>query len=135
MMFLLDTNSCIALLNRTSANLAKRLQRLAPSDVALCSMVKAELLFGARRSARVSENLTLLQRFFDPFVSLPFDDECAEHYGLIRADLQRIGTPIGPNDLVIAATARAYDCTLVSRNTGEFSPVVGLRVENWEVGE
>lgn len=91
-MFLLDTNSCIALLNRTSSNLAKQLQRLAPLEVALCSMVKAELLYCARRSTRVSENLSLLQRFFAPFVSIPFDDSCAEHYGLIRADLESVGT-------------------------------------------
>ncbi len=60
------------------------------------------------------------------------DDQCAEHYGVIRAELERAGTPIGPNDLMIAATAKAHDITLVSHNTREFSRVVGLRLEDWE---
>src|SRR3990167_1680598 len=111
-MYLLDTNACIRILNDSSASLAGRLRQHDPSDIRLCSVVKAELFYGARRSSRVSENLRLLQRFFAPFICLSFDDRCAEHYGLIRADLERAGTPIGPNDLMIAATARAYDLVL-----------------------
>ena len=67
-----------------------------------------------------------------PFVSLPFDDRCAAEYGTIRADLSARGEPIGPLDLLIAATARAHDLTLVSHNVGEFSRVAGLRFEDWE---
>jgi tRNA(fMet)-specific endonuclease VapC len=66
---------------------------------------------------------------------LPFDDLCAEHYGSIRTDLRRSGGAIGPNDLLIAATARAHDLTLVTHNTGEFSRVVGLRSEDWQGDE
>jgi tRNA(fMet)-specific endonuclease VapC len=95
-------------------------------------VVKAELLYGPRRSSRVADNLRLLHRFFRPFVCLPFDDRCAEHYGMIRADLARLGQPIGPNDLLIAATARAHDLVLVTHNTEEFSRVVGLQMEDWE---
>ncbi len=95
-------------------------------------MVKAELLYGARRSARVAQNLDLLTKFFAPLLSLPFDDQCAEYYGLIRADLSRAGELIGPNDLMIAATARAHDAVLVTHNTAEFARVVGLRLEDWE---
>jgi tRNA(fMet)-specific endonuclease VapC len=62
---------------------------------------------------------------------VPFDDLCADHHGMIRADLERAGKPIGPNDLLIAATARAGDCTLVTTNTREFSRVPGLRIEDW----
>jgi tRNA(fMet)-specific endonuclease VapC len=94
--------------------------------------VKAELLYGARKSARIDRNLRLLQQFFDPFVSLPFDDRCAGEAGLIRLDLERSGRPIGPNDLLIAATARAHDLVLVSGNTREFGRVPGLRVDDWE---
>lgn len=132
-MYLLDTNACIRILNDSSASLAGRLRQHDPSDIRLCSVVKAELFYGARRSSRVSENLRLLQRFFAPFICLSFDDRCAEHYGLIRADLERAGTPIGPNDLMIAATARAYDLVLVTHNTREFSRVVGLQLEDWEL--
>lgn len=132
-MYLLDTNACIRLLNRTSVPLVERLRQHDPSEIRLCSVVKAELFYGARRSARVSENLRVLQRFLAPFFCLPFDDRCAEHYGLIRVDLARAGTPIGPNDLMIAATARASDLILITHNTGEFSRVVGLQIEDWEL--
>jgi tRNA(fMet)-specific endonuclease VapC len=103
-----------------------------PSAIKLSSVVKAELLFGARKSSKVEQNLTLLAKFFAPFESLSFDDRAAEHYGLIRADLEREGRLIGPNDLLMAATARAHDATLVTGNTREFSRVIGLRVESWE---
>lgn len=132
MRYLLDTNACIRFLNRSSPAVVERLQQSEPATVALCSVVQAELLYGARKSSRVSENLALLTRFFEPFRILPFDDLCADHYGLIRADLERTGSPIGPYDLMIAATARAHDLTLVTHNTAEFARVVGLGLEDWE---
>lgn len=100
----------------------------------MSTVVKAELFHGARRSQRVAENLKLLQQFFQPFVSLPFDDPCAEQYGIIRTQLEREGRPIGPNDLMIAATALAHDLVLVTNNTGEFSRVAGLAIEDWQTG-
>lgn len=131
-MFLLDTNACIQLLNGTSAPLAKRMRAQDPADIRISSVTKGELLFGARRSRRVAENLRLLEGFFGTLVSLPFDDACAGHYGTIRADLAVRGQPIGGNDLMIAAIASTHDLTLVTRNVGEFSRVPGLRVEDWE---
>ena len=131
-MYLLDTNTCIGFLNNHPPRIAARMQEHDASEICLCSVVKAELLFGARKSARVTENLRLLELFFSPFVCLPFDDRCAEEYGFIRADLEQSGTPIGPHDLMIAAVARAHDCVLVTHNTREFSRVVGLRLEDWE---
>lgn len=132
-MYLLDTNACIALLNGTSAPLADWLRRRQPSDVCLCSVVKAELLFGAHHSARVNENLRVLERFSESFRSLPFDDAAAAHYATIREDLERRGEPIGANDLMIAAIAAANDATLLTANVGEFSRVIGLRAESWGV--
>jgi tRNA(fMet)-specific endonuclease VapC len=131
-LYLLDTNACIRILNGSSPAVAARLQATNPSDVRLCSVVKAELLYGARRSGRVEPNLRLLHRFFAPLVSLPFDDRCAQEAGLIRLDLERSGRPIGPNDLLIAATARGNDLVLVTHNAREFSRVPGLQVEDWE---
>lgn len=87
----------------------------------------------ARLSQRREANLQLLRAFFAPLQSLPFDDQCAEHYGQIRADLHKQGALIGPNDLMIAAIARAHDATLVTHNTREFGRVAGLRMEDWEV--
>jgi tRNA(fMet)-specific endonuclease VapC len=131
-MYLLDTNACIRILNDTSPSLVQRLASHTPSEIRLCSIVKAELLYGARHSQRVTENLKLLTRFFAPFVSLPFNDRCAEHYGQIRAEMVQAGTLIGPNDLLIAAIARAYDLTLVTHNLEEFGRVRDLRLEDWE---
>jgi tRNA(fMet)-specific endonuclease VapC len=130
--FLLDTNTCIRVLNGSSAPVAARLQATSPSEVRLSAIVKAELVYGARKSARVDENLRVLRRFFAPFVSLPFDDRCAEEAGLIRLDLERSGRPVGPNDLLVAATARAYDLVVVTHNTREFGRIPGLRIEDWE---
>jgi tRNA(fMet)-specific endonuclease VapC len=131
-MYLLDTNACIRVLNGTSESMLLRLRSHTPGEIRVCAVVKAELYFGARKSSRVQENLLLLDRFFGPIESLPFDDSCAEHYGVIRADLERQGRPIGPNDLLIAATARAHDLTLVTNNRAEFSRIAGLRLEDWE---
>lgn len=132
-MYLLDTNACIGFLRGRAPELTERLRSHDPADVSLCSVVKAELLFGARHSARVDDNLQLLAAFFAPYRSLGFDDRCAEHYGMIRAELASQGTLIGANDLLIAATARAHDATLVTHNTGEFSRVSGLRLDDWEM--
>lgn len=131
-MYLLDTNVCIQVLNGRSESLVAQLRRRSPREIFLCSVVKAELIHGAYRSSRAPANLRLLRRFFEPFVSLPFDDHCAEAYGRIRSDLERAGTPIGPNDLMIAAIAVAGSLTLVTANTREFERVIGLNLENWE---
>ena len=78
-------------------------------------------------------NLRLLVRFFEPFSTLPFDDRCVDSYGRIRNDLERLGTPIGPNDTFIAATATAHDLTLVTHNTDEFGRIPELAIVDWEV--
>ena len=131
-MFLLDANACITILNDTSAALIARLRSQHPSRIRLSSVVKAELLYGARESARPASNLRLLEHFFAPFQSLPFDDACSEQYALIHADLERTGKPIGHYDMMIAATALANGLTLVTHNAAEFSRVAGLKWEDWE---
>lgn len=132
-MYLLDTNACIRVLNGSSPRLVARMQRHRPSELVLCSVVKAELTFGARKSSDPARNLRVLGRFFEPLVSLPFDDNGAEAYGTIRFELERSGLPIGANDLLIAATAVAHAAVLVSHNVREFSRVPGLSLEDWEV--
>ncbi len=131
-MYLLDTNTCIQFLNGTSLSIKEQFKQHSANEIALCSMVKAELLYGARHSQRVEANLLRLQQFFAPLVSLPFDDRCAEEYAQIRADLSRQGKLIGPNDLLIAAIARTHDAILITNNTGEFGRVVNLRIEDWQ---
>jgi tRNA(fMet)-specific endonuclease VapC len=131
-MYLLDSNACIRILNGESAPLQRRLRSVSPTEVSLCSVVKAELYFGARKSERQAENLRLVDRFFSVFHSFGFDDHCAEVYGVVRSELERGGTPIGPNDLLIAATAIANELILVTHNTREFERVIGLQLEDWE---
>ena len=131
-MYVLDTAVCIDVLNGTSPALVARLRAEDPAAIGLSCLTKAELLYAARHGQNVAANLRLLELFLAPLRSLSFDDRCAEHYGLIRADLARAATPIGPNDLLIAATARAHDLTLVTRNTREFGRIVGLRVADWQ---
>lgn len=131
-MFLLDTNACIKILNDASPPLVSRLKSHHPSQIRLSSIVKAELVYGARKSARPAQNLRVLQDFFQPFRSLPFDDLCSERYGVLRSELERHGQPIGPHDMMIAATAIANDLTLVTHNAREYSRVAGLKWEDWE---
>jgi tRNA(fMet)-specific endonuclease VapC len=132
MKYLLDTNTCIRYINGTSSRVAEKLDSLNPQDVAVCSVVKAELFFGAMRSQNPQRNLAGQRQFLALFTSLPFDDAAAEHYGRIRADLTAQGKLIGGNDLLIAAIALANDLILVTHNTWEFSRVNNLTIEDWE---
>jgi tRNA(fMet)-specific endonuclease VapC len=84
------------------------------------------------KSRHPDTTLARQQEFLQPFLSLPFDDHAAQRYGSIRADLEARGTPIGPNDLMIAAIALANDLTLVTANIREFNRIGDLRVEDWE---
>jgi len=131
-MFLLDTNVCIHLLNARHTQIESKFRNSSPSEITLCSIVKAELIFGARHSAKVEVNLQLLNRFFEPLGSFSFDDRAAEEYGVIRADLSAQGKIIGPNDLMIASIAKTHDLVLVTHNTKEFSRITGLRLVDWQ---
>ena len=131
MTYLLDTNICIAYLSGRDEEVQDALRAEGPESVVLCSVVKAELLYGARNSSRVEENLALLEAFFATMASLPFDDDAAERYGTLRAHLRREGRGVGGNDMMIAAIALANDATLVTRNRRELSVVPGLRLVTW----
>ena len=132
MRYLLDTNACIGFLAGRAPGVVERLGSLPPTDVAVCSVVKTELFYGAARSAAPERTLAAQREFLAQFVSLDFDDRAAEVAGRVRAELTSRGEPIGPYDLLIAATALANDLALVTRNVGEFGRVNGLRIENWE---
>lgn len=132
MIYLLDTNVCAMYLNGRSMAIRERIQTTSAADIAVCSVVKAELFYGAMRSNNPERTLARQQEFLNLFVSLPFDDEAAMICGQIRASLAAIGTPIGSNDLQIAAIALVNNLTLVTHNTREFSRVEGLRIEDWE---
>lgn len=133
MKYLLDTNACITYLNVPNSSVARTLQTLQPTDVVVCSVVRAELIYGAHRNPNPARALATTQQFLSRFVSLPFNDAAADVYGRIRADLATQGMMIGPNDLLIASIAVANNVTLVTHNTREFSRVPGLQIEDWEI--
>jgi tRNA(fMet)-specific endonuclease VapC len=133
MMYLPDTNVWIQFLNPDNNRVKDRMLSVESSAIQLCSVVKAELFFGAEKSNRKSENHEVLRNLFADVASVPFDDEAARKYGEIRAELSRAGTPIGPNDLMIAAIALVHGSTLVTHNTREFSRIKDLKLEDWEI--
>lgn len=132
MKYLLDANACIEFLRKPESTVKQKLARIHLESIVLCSVVKAELYYGAQKSSRPRQNLELMEEFFSSFISLPFDDNAAEAYGRIRAHLEKRGERIGPNDLLIAAIAVANDVTLVTHNADEFSRVPDLKWEDWQ---
>ena len=132
MKWLLDTNACIRYLNGRSPELRAKVVAAGDAAIVVCSVVKAELFFGAARSTDPTKTLAKQQHFLSRFASLPFDDAAASVFGTVRGHLTNIGQVIGPNDLMIAAIGIANGVKLVSRNLAEFSRVPGLSVEDWE---
>lgn len=132
MIYLPDTNALIRFLNPGKTLVKERFLSVNAFDIRLCSVVKAELYYGAMKSSRSADNLILLDNFFASFDSLSFDDDAARKYGEVRASLARQGTPIGPNDLMIAATALVHGAIVITHNKREFSRVEGLLIEDWE---
>lgn len=132
-MYLLDTNACICIVKNLSVPLINKVKQIDCNDIKLCSVVKAELYYGAYHSGYVEKNLNLLNNFFAPFECFPFDDDCAEEYGKIRSDLSSRGSLIGPNDLMIASIAKTNNLILVTHNTNEFKRVSGLMIEDWQL--
>lgn len=133
LIYLLDTNACIVYLKNKNSNINLHLDSVGSNKIAVCSVVKAELFYGSMRSNNPQKSLNIQLLFLNQFISLPFDDNCAEIYGTIRADLANKGTPISLNDLQIASIALANNLILVTHNVREFSRVDGLQIEDWEV--
>jgi|SRR5438477_2758774 len=133
-MILLDTNSCIAIMNARRPQVRERLERAVDGgDIVLVpSIVAFELWFGAVNSDRIEANTKGLQDFLTEFEVLSFDEEDARLAGEIRFDVKQKGTPIGTYDVLIAAQTLRHEALLVTANVREFSRVPGLRWENWE---
>lgn len=134
MIYLLDTNTCIRYLNGRSPAVLQRLGALPEHEIRVCSVVRYELRYGALRSVNIEKTLAEQDRFLGRFISLPFDDAAHTYAAQIRVTLERAGTPIGPNDILIAAIALAHGATLVTHNTREFGRINALSIEDWETG-
>ena len=131
-MFLLDTNILVDFLRGRLPLTRADLEASDPSRFKISAVVEAELRYGAAHSRFPERNLALVERLIAPFEVLPFDSAAAREYARIREELAREGQLIGPNDLLIAATASATGATLVTNNLREFRRVRGLAVESWE---
>lgn len=131
-MLILDSNT-ISYYFRGDAQVVARLQALRPADLGVPAIVEYELRYGLSRlpPAAAAPRLAALSQLLRPMRSLPFDSECAGHAASIRTALESVGTPIGPHDTLIAATALRHQAMLVTRNTREFSRVPGLQWVNW----
>ncbi|NBO83181.1 MAG: tRNA(fMet)-specific endonuclease VapC [Betaproteobacteria bacterium] len=128
--FLLDTNICIYVIKRRPESLLERFNSNA-SHLAMSSITLAELLHGAEKSSNPQRTLSVVEDFCSRLDVLEYGVKAAQHYGQIRTALERRGTPIGVNDLHIAAHARSEGLTLVSNNLREFERVEGLLLANW----
>jgi tRNA(fMet)-specific endonuclease VapC len=132
--YLLDTNICIYVVNNRPEAVRRRFAAVAIGDVGMSVVTYGELIWGAEASSRARENLQRLRAFARLVMPLDLPSDAAGHYGEIRAALQKKGAAIGPNDLWIAAHARAAGLVLVSNNEREFRRVPRLKVENWAQG-
>ncbi len=131
MKYLLDTNTCIYVINKKSKTILNKLSEIEISEMVISSITVAELFFGVEKSSKKEENLTSLNNFLLPFGILNFDSSDSVTYAKVRTELQKAGTPIGPMDLLIASQAISKDLILVSNNTREFQRVQNLKLENW----
>ena len=133
MKYMLDTNICIYAIKHKPEKVFKKLQKTDPSDVCISSITYAELVYGVEKSAAVEKNRLALSMMLSNIEIKDFDADAADSYGLVRADLERKGTPIGPLDMMIAGHAKAIGCTVVTNNEKEFARVKGLKIANWAV--
>lgn len=129
--YLLDTNICIYIAKRRPPEVLRHFERLTVGEVAMSIITYGELQFGAEKSQNPQAAHDKLARLAEIVPVLVLPDKAALHYGRVRASLEKNGTPIGANDLWIAAHALAEDFILVSNNAGEFSRVPGIQLENW----
>jgi tRNA(fMet)-specific endonuclease VapC len=128
--YLLDTNIVIYVLKRRPLEVLATFNANA-SRMAISSITLAELMHGAEKSQRVNENLAAIEDFCSRLGVLTYGTKAAQHYGAIRAALDKIGQPIGVNDLHIAAHARSEGLVLVTNNVSAFERVPALELENW----
>jgi tRNA(fMet)-specific endonuclease VapC len=130
--YLLDTNIVIYVIKRRPLQALEIFNQNA-GRMAISAITLAELQHGAEKSSNPTANLAVMEDLCSRLEVLPYGAKAAQHYGSIRAALEKLGQPIGVNDLHIAAHARSEGLTLVSNNLREFQRVPALQIENWAV--
>ena len=131
MKYLLDTNICVFLFRRKFPSVLQRLHQTQAGEVGISAVTLAELRYGADRSSDPPKNHAVIDAFLTAVSVLEFHEDAARLYGLVRSELESLGTPIGPLDNMIAAHTLSLGVTLVTNNVREFSRVTGLAVEDW----
>ncbi len=131
MKYYLDTNICIYFLKAEHLELKQKILSEKPENIKIPSIVKAELLYGAEKSQKRDINIEKISQFLFPLEVVGFNDAESIEYSKIRADLEKKGEIIGPNDLIIAAIVSSNDGIIVTNNKKEFEKVKGLKVDNW----
>jgi tRNA(fMet)-specific endonuclease VapC len=128
--YMLDTNICIYVIKNRPAQLRQRFNQLA-DQLCVSVITLAELIYGAEKSARVQQNLEVVEQFRGRLEVLPFMERAANHYGQLWAELDRAGQRIGIHDMMIGSHARSEGLTVVTNNVREFQRMPGLHFENW----
>ena len=131
MKFMLDTNTCIYIIKRKPPNVIERFKETELFQIGISSITLSELLYGVSKSSKPEQNLMALTQFIAPLEILPYGDEAAQYYGDLRAYLEKLGTPIGSLDMLIAAHALSIACTLVTNNEKELIRIPHLKIDNW----
>jgi tRNA(fMet)-specific endonuclease VapC len=129
--YLLDTNTCIYIINRHPQNIVNKVALHSPRDIKISAVSVAEMEYGASKSSYREKNRNALKNFLSSFEIIPFDTKDAEIYGIIRAELERKGEPIGPYDMQLAAQALGRNYIFITNNTKEFDRIKNLKLENW----
>ena len=130
-MWMLDTDTCSYFLKAHPESLKVRIEKAGLEQLAISTVVLAELFFGAARHPRGAEIRSGIDEFSARLSVFPWDKAAAEHYGQIRSRMEQQGTPMGNMDMMIAAHARSLNAVLVTNNVRHFRRVPGLTVENW----
>jgi tRNA(fMet)-specific endonuclease VapC len=131
MRWMLDTDTCIAIIKRQPESALRRLSGKSIGQVGISSVTLGELAFGAAKSSSPEQSASALREFLLPLEIASFDEPAAWRYGVVRRELERRGQPIGPLDTLIASHALTLDAVLVTHNAREFSRVAGLTCEDW----
>ena len=130
-MYFLDTNTCIYFLNGKYESIRDKLLSTSPNEIAIPSIVKAELLLGAYKSKNRKGNIDKVEQLLTPFEIIPFDDLMTYVYADIRNKVEKKGEVIGPNDLLIASIVKFNEGIIVTHNVKEFKRIEGLKVDDW----
>ncbi len=131
MMFLIDTNICIYIMNDHPPQVIQKFREIGVGNICISSITVSELQYGACKSKHIKKNMKRLDEFLSPFEIISYDESASRYYGKIRSHLEKQGNVIGPLDMLIAAHALSEKLTVITNNEKEFKRVKGLKVEKW----